>query len=57
MLSEISQTEKKKIVDDITYTWNRKQYNKPVKITNIEKKLVVTSWEREEKKGNLGAGE
>ena len=62
MLSEISQ---RQILYDITYMWNLKKKSKLVNITikkkryrltDIENKLVVTSEEREAKRGNLGVG-
>ena len=44
MLSEISQTEKDKILCDITYTWNLKNKThsqKRSRLTDIENKLLV----------------
>ena len=59
MLSEISQTEKDKILYDITYTWNLKNKThsqKRSRLTDIENKLVVTSGKRKVGKGDIGGG-
>ena len=49
MLSEISLTEKDKILYDITYTWslkNKTHSQERSRLTDIENKLVVTSGEK-----------
>ena len=62
MPSEISQTERQ-ILYDITYTWNLKNktncriYQKRNRLTDMENELLVTSWEREGRKGNIEEGD
>ena len=63
MLREISQTEKDKSIWYHLYVESKK-YNKLVnttqkkgRLTDVENKLVVTSGEREGRRGNIGVGD
>ena len=61
MLSEISQTEKDKnyMISHICGIWKVQltgEYNKKETDSDIEDKLVVSSWEKEGVGGNTGAG-
>ena len=63
MLSEISQTEKRQIVYDITYIWNLKNKTnqfvfkeKRNRFTDFENKLVVASVEMKVGRDKIGVG-
>lgn len=42
MLSQISQTENREMQNDLTYLWNLKNKTNKIKLTDTEKRLVVT---------------
>jgi len=45
MLSQISQTENREMQNDLTYLWNLKNKTNKIKLTDTEKRLVVTRGE------------
>ena len=61
MLSEISQPEKDRyhmisLICRIQKIQQTSEYNKKSRLTDIENKLLVTSRERELRRGNIGVG-